>query len=168
MSKFEAKPGVFSSQYVLDTDHIYQYGLETFGEVQAQKYEELIDKIAADLNLSYWMYPECRHLPTKNHIYRNIILESHLIIYRIKTDMIEVLRVIHSPATARLYPWLPHDCIVWLYFIKCCFRYKNSHTIQSCSSFWNLCVFVQHLCGVVEIQESDTENTEITKLMVNG
>jgi toxin ParE1/3/4 len=101
MPKFEVKPVVFSSQYVLDTDHIYQYGLETFGEVQAQKYEELIDKIASDLTLSYWMYPECRHLPTKNHIYRNIILESHLIIYRIKTDKIEVLRVIHSHSSIK-------------------------------------------------------------------
>jgi hypothetical protein len=53
MPKFEAKPVVFSNQYVLDTDHIYQYGLETFGEGQAKKYEELIDKIASDLNLNY-------------------------------------------------------------------------------------------------------------------
>lgn len=101
MSKFEAKPVVFSSQYVLDTDFIYQYGLETFGEVQAQTYEVLIDKIASDLIISYWMYPECRHLPTKNHIYRNIILESHLIIYRIKADRVEVLRVIHSHSSIK-------------------------------------------------------------------
>ena len=101
MAEFEPKPVVFSNQYIIDTQQIFLYGVETFGEIQARKYEELIDKIASDLTISYWMYSECRHLPTKAHIYRNIILESHLNVYRVKADRIEVLRIIHSQSSKR-------------------------------------------------------------------
>lgn len=96
MEGFKEKPVVFSKQYVKDTDDIYSYGLETFGESQAKRYELLIDNIASELTQSYWMYPECRHLPTKEHIYRNVILDAHLILYRICSERIEVLRVLHS------------------------------------------------------------------------
>jgi toxin ParE1/3/4 len=99
MEEFREKPVVFSKQYVLDTDNIYNYGIETFGVTQAKRYEALIDKITTELAQSYWMYPECRHIPTKGRIYRNIILESHLIIYRVKTERIEVLCVIHSQSS---------------------------------------------------------------------
>ena len=90
---------MFSLQFVIDTDNIYNYGIEVFGGNQAQKYEAIIDKITTELAFSYWMYPECRYLPTKGHLYRNVILESHLIIYRVKTERIEVLRVIHSQSS---------------------------------------------------------------------
>ena len=99
MEEFKEKPVVFSNQYVIDTINIYNYGAETFGEVQAKKYEDLIDKITTELALCYWMYPECRHILTKGRIYRNIILESHLIIYRVNTVRIEVLRIIHSQSS---------------------------------------------------------------------
>ena len=99
MEGFKEKPVTFSKQYILDTDNIYSYGLEAFGEVQAKKYENLIDKIASELAQSYWMYPECRHLLSKKHIYQNIILEAHLIIYRICSEKIEVLRVLHSKSS---------------------------------------------------------------------
>ena len=84
MEEFKEKPVVFAKQYVIDTNNIYNYGIATFDEVQAKKYEAFIDKITTELAHSYWMYPECRHIPTKDRIYRNIILESYLIIYRIK------------------------------------------------------------------------------------
>jgi len=99
MEGIKERPVVFSLQYVIDTDNIYNYGKEIFGENQAQKYESIIDKISKELTLSYLMYPECRHIPTKGHLYRNVILESHLIIYRVKTERIEVLRVIHSQSS---------------------------------------------------------------------
>jgi toxin ParE1/3/4 len=99
MEEFKERPVVFSLQYVIDIDNIYKYGKEIFGENQAQKYESIIDKITTELALSYWMYPECRHIPTKGQHYRNIILESHLIIYRVKAERIEVLRVIHSQSS---------------------------------------------------------------------
>jgi plasmid stabilization system protein ParE len=55
-----------------------------------------------DLNAQYLLHPECRYLETKNKIYRNIILGSYLIIYRITPNKIEVLRAFHgsrSPKT---------------------------------------------------------------------
>lgn len=99
MERFKERTVVFSLQYVIDTNNIYHYGKELFGENQAQKYESIIDKITSELAVSYLMYPECRFIPTKGHLYRNVILESHLIIYRIKTERIEVLRVIHSQSS---------------------------------------------------------------------
>ena len=99
MEEFKKRQVVFSLQYVIDTDNIYNYGKEIFGENQAQKYESNLDKITTELTISYWMYPECRYIPTKGHLYRNVILESHLIIYRVKPERIEVLRVIHSQSS---------------------------------------------------------------------
>lgn len=99
MEEFKERPVAYSKQYAIDTLEIYLYGIETFGEYLANKYEDLIDKITSELSQNYWMYPECRHLPTKGHIYRNVILESHLIIYRVKTERIEVLGVFHSKSS---------------------------------------------------------------------
>jgi plasmid stabilization system protein ParE len=99
MEGFKEKPVVFSFQYVIDTVNIYNYGIEVFGGNQAQKYESIIDKITSELAQSYWMYPECRYILTQSHLYRNIILESHLIIYRVKPERIEVLRIIHSSSS---------------------------------------------------------------------
>jgi plasmid stabilization system protein ParE len=50
------------------------------------------------------IYPECRFLPTKTQIYRNIIWGNYLIIYRIRRDSVEVLSLFHTkqkPAKAR-------------------------------------------------------------------
>ena len=99
MEEFKEKHVVFSRQYITDTDEIYNYGTETFGTSQANKYESFIDDTTTKLNQSYWMYPECKHLPTKGHIYRNIILESHLIIYRVKTERVEVLGIFHAKSS---------------------------------------------------------------------
>lgn len=99
MEELKEKSVVFSRQYASDTEEIYNYGVETFGEVQANIYENFIDRTTNELFHSYLMYPECRWLPTKGRIYRNIILESHLIIYRIKAERVEVLRVLHSKSS---------------------------------------------------------------------
>jgi len=49
-----------------------------------------------NLDGQYLMFPEVRFLFTKNKKYRNIILGSYLIIYRIETEKVEVLRIFHS------------------------------------------------------------------------
>lgn len=77
-----SKPVVYSPRFKLDVIDIFKYGLETFGKIQAERYQYLIYKLVDNLDVSYDMYPECRHLPTKSKMYRWIILESHLIIYR--------------------------------------------------------------------------------------
>jgi plasmid stabilization system protein ParE len=75
---------------------ILEYGIETFGYVQARNYFNTIVHHVEMLGSFYTYYPECRHLATKSRMYRNIILDSHLIIYRITEQRIEVLDIIHS------------------------------------------------------------------------
>ena len=87
---------VVSEQYSDDLKNIFQYGLETFGFSGAFLFYENIERLVSNLEFEYFMYPECRFLSTQSKIYRNIILESYLIIYRICPDQIEVLRVFHS------------------------------------------------------------------------
>jgi toxin ParE1/3/4 len=85
-----------SEQYGDDLKNVLQYGLETYGYSGALAFYDNIERLVANLESEYFMYPECRFLITKSKIYRNIILESYLIIYRIASDRIEVLRVFHS------------------------------------------------------------------------
>jgi plasmid stabilization system protein ParE len=67
-----------------DIQDIFKYGVEIFGFRAAENYRKLLLSLAYKLEDFYLMYPECGHMITKGHIYRNIILESHLIVYRIQ------------------------------------------------------------------------------------
>jgi len=87
---------VVSDHYTDDLKNIFRYGLETFGYNEALSFYNNIERLVANLDAEYNMYPECRFLVRKGKIYRNIILESYLIIYRITPDRIEVLRAFHS------------------------------------------------------------------------
>ena len=75
------------------------YTINVFGYFQAERYLKKIEKSLDTLSVYYNAYPECRHLATKNRKYRNIILDSHLIIYRITDQRIEVLDIIHSASS---------------------------------------------------------------------
>jgi toxin ParE1/3/4 len=92
----ESKSVIYSTQFKQDIINVYKYGLETFGKAQAEKYQDNIYSLVDSLDVSYDIYPECRHLPTKSKIYRWVILESHLIIYRVTNKEIQVLRIVHS------------------------------------------------------------------------
>lgn len=96
-----AKKVVTSSNYETHLVEILRYGISTFGFNQAQKYYNMISHLVESLENFYTYHPECRHLATKNRIYRNIILDAHLIIYRITADRIEVLDIIHSASSIR-------------------------------------------------------------------
>ena len=85
-----------SIQFNYDLDDIYQYGLETFGLAQARLYEDKIWKLIAILSHNYLLFPECRYLVTKSKMYRWIILDSHLIIYRITGSQVQALRLLHA------------------------------------------------------------------------
>ena len=80
---------------------ILDYGIETFGMIQARKYFTVIQNSVKRLDTHYTYHPECRHLATKHRMYRNIILDAHLIIYRITGSQIEVLDIIHSASSIR-------------------------------------------------------------------
>lgn len=53
-----------------------------------------------------WGNPECRFLPTKNHIYRNIVWGNYLIIYKILKKEIWIVGLFHTkqdPAKIKSY-----------------------------------------------------------------
>ena len=85
-----------SKEFVSDIDNVFQYGIETFGLSQAEKYENEIWRLLGSLSYSFLLFPECRYLPTKSKMYRWIILDSHLIIYRILKEEVQVLRMVHA------------------------------------------------------------------------
>jgi|AntRauTorcE11897_2_1112592.scaffolds.fasta_scaffold05289_3 plasmid stabilization system protein ParE len=85
-----------SEQFTEDLKSVYEYGEETFGEVAAKSFvSEIYSKIWA-LDQTWSHYSECRHLPTKDQRYRNIVLGSYLVIFRVKKDHILVLRILHG------------------------------------------------------------------------
>ncbi len=87
---------VRSTIFYQDIQKIFDYGVETFGINSADAFiEDLIYRVEC-LSYQYEMHPECRFLTTPQRIYRNIILGSYLIIYRITSKKIEVLRAFHS------------------------------------------------------------------------
>jgi toxin ParE1/3/4 len=75
---------------------IYQYGIETFGKKAADIWLEHIHHEISGLSFKFNAHPPCKHFPTKSGMYRNIILGKYLIIYRIRTEKIEVLRAFHG------------------------------------------------------------------------
>jgi plasmid stabilization system protein ParE len=85
-----------SKEFVLDLDDIYQFGTETFGVLLSKNYEKEIWHLVEGLTHNYLLFPECRHLPTKSKMYRWIVLESHLIIYRITKVKVHVLKILHA------------------------------------------------------------------------
>jgi len=89
-------PLVVSDQYHDDLKNVFLYGVDTFGLEAAVHFNENIERIVNNLGLEYYMYPECRFIVTKTRMYRNIILESYLIIYRIENTRVEILRIFHA------------------------------------------------------------------------
>lgn len=88
----------------VDIPSIFYYGMETFGIKLADNFIEEIYYRIDLLETQYFLHPECRHLETKSKIYRNIIIGSYLIIYRITLNGVEVLRAFHgsrSPKTIK-------------------------------------------------------------------
>ena len=85
-----------SDEFKISRQQVYDYSADTFGEVQAVRYLQKVEGALLTLPDRYKYYPPCRHIPTKSHKYRNIILGSHLIIYRITPARIEVLDIVHG------------------------------------------------------------------------
>ena len=88
-----------SDQFYESVEQIYDFGFDTFGYLQAERYRQKIRNYLDKLTCYYTYYPECRHLATKSRTYRNIILDAHLIIYRITADRIEVLDIVHAASS---------------------------------------------------------------------
>jgi len=87
---------IYSSFYYSDLQEIYLYGKETFGKGFADIFAEEISHTVSGLSYKFNSHPECKQLPTKSKMYRNIILGKYLVIYRIRAEKIEVLRTFHG------------------------------------------------------------------------
>jgi plasmid stabilization system protein ParE len=96
---FSGKPYITSNKFRDSRTQVYKYGIHTFGYFQTERYDQKIEKAIETLSDYYAVYPECRHLATKSRMYRNIILDAHLIIYRITDARIEVLDIVHSASS---------------------------------------------------------------------
>ena len=99
--KISCKQVKVSDRFYKSIEHVYDIGIERFGYFQAERYKQQIRQSLETLHDFYMVYPECRHLATKSRMYRNIILDAHLIIYRITDERIEVLDIIHSASSIR-------------------------------------------------------------------
>jgi len=99
--KIPCKPVEVSSVFKTNRTRIYDYTFDIFGYFQAERYMQTIEESLSTLYNFYLAYLECRHLPTKNRMYRNIILDAHLIIYRITDNRIEILDILHSASSIR-------------------------------------------------------------------
>ena len=96
MAGSKRKKVVLSTEFQNDIVAVFEYGEETFGFNAAKTFFSEIYMHVWNLDGQYLMFPEVRFLSTKNKKYRNIILGSYLIIYRIETEKVEVLRIFHS------------------------------------------------------------------------
>ena len=93
------KQVIVSDHFYESMEQIYSFGLDTFGYFQAERYKQKIRKSLDTLSAYYTAYPECRHIPTKSRMYRNIILDAHLIVYRVTDTRIEVLDITHAASS---------------------------------------------------------------------
>ena len=88
-----------SDEFMANLTGVYYYTFETFGILQADRYKEKIEKAVDTLPEYYTAYSECQQLATKSRMYRRIILDAHLIIYRITKKRIEVLDIVHHKSS---------------------------------------------------------------------
>jgi len=101
MVEIERKEVRISEQFDIDIISLYKYGEEVFGTNAAKSFIADIYSRVMSLESMFLLHAECRHLPTKNKTYRNIIIGSYLIIYRITQDHVDVLRILHSHSSIR-------------------------------------------------------------------
>jgi len=87
---------VVSEQFTNDLKSVFEYGEEVFGTVAAKSFvSDIYSRIWA-LDQTWPHYPECRHLPTSDKKYRNIIVGKYLILFRVEEHQIKVLRILHG------------------------------------------------------------------------
>ncbi|WP_082326350.1 type II toxin-antitoxin system RelE/ParE family toxin [Sunxiuqinia dokdonensis] len=101
MVEIESKEVRISEQFDLDIISVYSFGEDMFGQSAAKSFVADIYSKVWSLDSNYLLHVECRHLVTKDKRYRNIILGSYLIIYKINNKTIDVLRILHSHSSIK-------------------------------------------------------------------
>ena len=84
-------------EYALEQLHEeYTYYRKEYSLAYAEEFRtSFFDRIIA-ITPFYKSFPECRFLHTQNKIYRNVIWNNYLIVFRIKSHIIEVLSLFHT------------------------------------------------------------------------
>ena len=101
MAEILAKEVVLTTLAQADIKAVFEYGVETFGFIAAKAFVAEVYMSIWGLDYQYNMHSECRFLPTKSKMYRNVIQGNYLIIYRITPKRVEVLRVLNSRMSIR-------------------------------------------------------------------
>jgi toxin ParE1/3/4 len=101
MAEITRKEVVLTTAAQADIKAVFELGIETFGFIAAKAFVAEVYMSIWSLDYQYTMHPECRFLITKSKIYHNIIQGSYLIIYRITSERVEVLRVFNSRVSIR-------------------------------------------------------------------
>ena len=101
MVEIERKEVRISNQFDLDIISLYTFGEDVFGTVAAKSFIADIYSRVWSLDSMYLLHVECRYLTSNDKRYRNIILGSYLIIYKIALDHIDVLRILHAHSSIK-------------------------------------------------------------------
>ena len=101
MVEIQRKEVRISYQFDLDIVSLYTFGEEVFGTIAAKSFIADIYSRVWSLDSMYLLHVECRHLPSSDKHYRNIILGSYLIIYKITNERVEVLRILHAHSSIK-------------------------------------------------------------------
>jgi toxin ParE1/3/4 len=91
----------YSTVYYKNSENVYSFGLDSFGALLSDLFFERLQSIIDELEFQYNLHPECKHLPSKGKIYRNIIFGKYLVIYRITPNKVEVLALLHSSRSVK-------------------------------------------------------------------
>ncbi len=75
--------------------NIYEH-IKEGSQKNADKVVAEIVELSKSLVFSPFRYEECSELPTKTKIYRKLTYRPYKIIYRVKTNRVEILSVFHS------------------------------------------------------------------------
>lgn len=101
MAEIKRKDVVVAKNAQSDIKAVFEYGADSFGFVAAKAFVSEVYMSIWNLDYQYLMHPECRFIPTRSKMYRNVIQGNYLIIYRITPKRIEVLRVLNSQVSIR-------------------------------------------------------------------
>ncbi len=83
--------------HALKTVHVeFEWLKENASVKAAYKFRDEFQQQIENILPSYLANPECRFLPTPNHIYRNVIWGNYLIVYKIRSKEILVLGIFHT------------------------------------------------------------------------
>jgi plasmid stabilization system protein ParE len=79
-----------------ELEQAFDYYAENYSLAFAEKFRIEFYETVKTVHPNPYIYPECRFLPTKTQMYRNIIWGNYLIVYKIKSKTIEILSLFHT------------------------------------------------------------------------